>query len=155
MSCVRLIVRDAGSDLSGTCHGAEADRVVAALSAEPETIAELEAALERFQKPHEYRLFNCFSRGIDDEPWDAGLVIVDLAARLVVCESTYSSPYRHGHVDYHNGNCATEICLQYHLSDDWKFRHDPIAWEAEAEHRRLQRASSRRWTRGPSCSAGH
>ena len=41
---VRLIVRDRERDLSGTCHGSDADRLIAALSAEPETIAELAAA---------------------------------------------------------------------------------------------------------------
>ena len=37
---VRLIVRDRERDLSGTCHGSDADRLIAALSAEPETIAD-------------------------------------------------------------------------------------------------------------------
>ena len=41
---VRLVVRDRERDLSGTCHGSDADRLIAALSAEPETIAELAAA---------------------------------------------------------------------------------------------------------------
>ena len=48
MSEVRLVLRDRDGDLSGTIHSGMADRAVAALSAEPETISELQAAMERF-----------------------------------------------------------------------------------------------------------
>ncbi|MGH7137062.1 MAG: hypothetical protein ACREHD_15080, partial [Pirellulales bacterium] len=103
MSEVRLVLRDAARDLSGTCHGSTADRVVAALSAEPETIEELDKAMERFCKRTETDgrgFLPWFGGGINDEPYDAGLVIVDLAARLIACESSYSSPGMYGSVLY-------------------------------------------------------
>lgn len=139
MSYVRLVVRDATRDLSGDCHGATADRVVAALSADPETIEELQAAVERFE--HDHHVFSCFSPGIDDEPYDAGLMVIDLAARLVAYESSYSAPCTRGHVDYHDGKCATDITLSYHLADDWKFLRDVLHWDAVAENRRRERSA--------------
>ena len=51
MSELKLNLVDAERVLHGTIHGSVADVCVAALSAEPETIAELEAALSRYIKP--------------------------------------------------------------------------------------------------------
>jgi hypothetical protein len=96
MSEVRLIVRDRERDIYADRHGSFADAVVAALSADPETIDELDVALERFIAAGEWSNFRGFSSGIDDRPYDAGLVVVDLAARLVVADSSYSTPVRSG-----------------------------------------------------------
>jgi hypothetical protein len=51
MSEVRLNLIDPLQILQGTIHGSVVDACVAALSAEPETIAELDAALARTIKP--------------------------------------------------------------------------------------------------------
>src|SRR5437588_7150518 len=91
MSEVRLVVREAERDWSGTIHGSCADRAVAALSADPVTLDELEASVTRFARP-ERRFFSNLSPGLCEEPFDAGLVIIDLVARLVIVDSTYSSP---------------------------------------------------------------
>ena len=50
MSEVKLNLIDSKTILVGTIHGSIGDRCIAALSAEPETINELEAALERFDR---------------------------------------------------------------------------------------------------------
>ena len=124
MSEIKLNLTDAHQIIHGTIHGSIADRAVAALSAEPETIAELEAALARFMKPDmTIGPFASFHecQDIDEVPWDAGIMIIDLAARIVACESTYSQPHREGAVDYHNGQCATDIQVLYCLPDDWIF----------------------------------
>lgn len=140
MSEVRLIVRDAARSISGTCHGGTADRVIAALSAEPETIEELDAAIERFCKRTDDRSFLAwFEPGMDDEPYDAGIVVIDLAARLIACQSTYSSPQSYGSVYYHDGRAATEIEVGYHLPDDWTILDDVSCWQAQAEELRSQR----------------
>ena len=47
MSEIKLNLTDAQHIMHGTIHGSIAERAIAALSAEPETIAELEAALAR------------------------------------------------------------------------------------------------------------
>jgi hypothetical protein len=51
MSEVRLNLIDSQRILQGTIHGSVVDACVAALSAEPETIAEPDAALARYIKP--------------------------------------------------------------------------------------------------------
>jgi hypothetical protein len=82
-------------------HGSRADRAIAALSADPVTLEELEDASARFARPRPNgRFFAKLRPGLCDEPYDAGLVVVDLVARLVVVDSTYSSPGKEGTVEY-------------------------------------------------------
>ncbi len=122
MSEIKLNLVDSHTILVGTTHGSNADRCVAALSAEPETIAELEAALERFDKnPPRFRTYFHSTTEIDEEAYDAGILIVDLAARVVAYESTYSLPGPTGHVRYHDGDCVTDVSIGYRVPDDWVF----------------------------------
>lgn len=140
MSEVRFILRDAHRTVSSTWHGSCADRAVAALSADPVTIEELEVAIGRYMKPSgDGRCFRCFGGSLDDEPYDAGLVVIDLAARLIAVESSYSSPGRKGTVWYHNGECATNTPLRYHLADEWLVTSDVENWRHLAENRRRER----------------
>jgi hypothetical protein len=144
MSEVKLNIIDAQNILTGTIHGSIADRCVAALSAEPETIAELEAALVRYIKPQDgEKLLPCFrsSSEIDSQPWDAGLVIIDLAARIVATESTYSQPGPEGEVSYHDGTKATEISIGYCLPADWLFVNSMEAYVWSSERHRQKRMS--------------
>src|SRR3954468_21469404 len=88
MSEVRLVVREAGHDWSGAVHGSSAHRAIAALSVDPVTLAELEAGCARFARPTpKRRLLANLSPGFCDEPYDAGIVVIDLVARLVVVDS--------------------------------------------------------------------
>ncbi len=142
MSEVRLIVREAARDWSGTIHGSDADRAIAALSADPETMEELEIATERFAKRSSGgHFFSNLSPGLCAEPYDAGQVVIDLIARLVVVDSTYSSPDPKGTVLYHNGRCGTNSAFRYHVADDWLFSSDGNHWEHVAEERRRERAA--------------
>ena len=82
MSEVRLVVREEGRDWSGTIHGSCADRAVAALSADPVTLEDLEVAVGRFAKTDpKRRFFANLSPGLCAEPYDEGLMVIDLAAR--------------------------------------------------------------------------
>jgi hypothetical protein len=124
MSEVKLNLVDAEKTLVGTIHGYLADACIAACSAEPETIAELGAALARFVGPRdEFAVFGSFRsrQEIDTEPWDAGIVVVDLAARIVAVESTYSQPQVEGQLLHHDGTKSTEFPILYRLPSDWKF----------------------------------
>lgn len=143
MSEIMLNILDAHRAIHGAIHGSCADRAVAALSAEPETIEELEAAVRRFAKPTGERgLFDFFHKGVCEQPWDAGIVLIDLAARVVACESTYSSPSREGRVRYHDGHAATDVWIDYRLPDDWKFVDWTEAWQSLTERRRKERAAA-------------
>ena len=133
MSEVKLNLVDSQRILHGTIHGSVVDACVAALTAEPETIAELENSLARYIKPlrEDSRHFGWFSASsqIDTEPWDAGIVIIDLAGRLVAAESTYSQPGHEGTIYYHDGTQRTDVPILYRVSDEWRFLNSVAEYE--------------------------
>ncbi len=150
MSEVKLNLVDADKVRHGTIHGSVADSCIAALSAEPENIEELEAALSRYIKPTDND--GCFihfsSRMIcdgnvreliDDQSWDAGVVIIDLAARIVAIDSTYSQPGPDGQVTYHDGDAGTDVAILYQVPDDWLFVNSVEAYQWSRRRRLEQR----------------
>jgi hypothetical protein len=164
MSCVRLNLIDFSQTFSGEVHGGIGDAVIAALSAEPETIHELELALARFVKPSAgSSLLSWLHGGGNFEPYDAGVVIVDLAARIVMLDSTYSAPMsfssesmeettgdaapftfreeaiRTYGIHYHNGEQRTDLCLPYRLPEDWLFLGSVSEYEGACGERRASR----------------
>jgi hypothetical protein len=143
MSEVKLNVVDANTILSGTIHGSDADRCIAALSAEPETIVELVAALARYCRGSDPFAHFRSNIEIDAEHYDAGIVVIDLAARVIAVDSTYSSPSTEGEVYYHDGEKATEISIPYRLPDDWRFVNSIEAYRWSSERRRVERQSHR------------
>ena len=143
MSEVQLVVREWNQDWSGPVHGSQADRAIAALSADPLTLEELEVALGRFSKPnlgdrHDLGL----ELGLRDHRYDAGRIVIDLAARLVAIDSDYSDPDREGVVYYHNGQYRTSHALPYQLAEEWVFTHAFWDWRQMATDRRLRRSES-------------
>src|SRR5204862_701689 len=163
MSEVKLNLVDTERVLNGTIHGSIADACVAALSAEPETIAELEAALARYIKPNSsnskfasfhsiacpvtstspsavVERINNHSSALDTQPWDAGIVAIDLAARIVASESSYSHCGPEGEVFYHDGHASTDVPVLYRLPDDWLFVNSIDAYQWSRERRIRERA---------------
>jgi len=133
MSEIKLNLVDADQTLVGTVHGSIVDRCVAALSAEPETIAELEAALARYDKAvDQVGAFKSFRvrTEIDIEPWDAGVIVIDLDMRIVAAESSYSQPQPEGEVRYHDGTESTDVSVLYRVPEDWKFFNSLIEYES-------------------------
>ena len=63
-------------------------------------------------RPDGRRFVGSLPPGLIDEPHDAGIVIIDLVARLVVVDSTYSSPGPIGELEFYDGQSATEIGLR-------------------------------------------
>ncbi|MGA2262833.1 MAG: hypothetical protein ABSH28_15540 [Acidobacteriota bacterium] len=143
MSEVRLNILDGSRAFCGTIHGSVADAAVAALSAEPETIEELQDALSRFIKPvNDFRPFAAFHIGSSDEPSDAGIMFIDLAARVVAAESFYSMPSAEGQVRYHDGAQETDVWLPYRAPDDWLFVASVTRYKAVCDRRRVERAAA-------------
>ncbi|MEP6743510.1 MAG: hypothetical protein ABJB61_13510 [bacterium] len=162
MSEVKLNLVDAARTLHGTIHGSVVDACVAALSAEPETIEELEAALTRYIRPQNsssyFAWFHCstnltlssaecepvhtFRAALDPDPWDAGIVVIDLAARIVASESTSSQPGSEGEVSYHDGHALTDVPVLYRVPDDWLFVQSVDAYQWSREHRLRDRVNT-------------
>jgi hypothetical protein len=144
MSEVKLNLVDAAQILVGTIHGSIADACVAALSAEPETISELAAALARYRRPvDQLEVFGSFRshREIDAEPWDAGVVVIDLPARIVAAESSYCQPRPEGQVRYHDGTKSTDVPVLYRVPNDWKFFNSIIEYEPARQRRLKERTA--------------
>jgi len=142
MNEIILNVLDAERSVHARVHGSQGERVVAALAADPETIEELDVAVGRFVcRSEDGGFFDGWHSGVCHEPWDAGIVFVDLAGRLVVSLSTYSSFGHRGTVAWHHGDVDSELMLPYHLSSDWQFSHDVDAFEQLSARRRKQRLS--------------
>ncbi len=144
MSQIAMTIIDSHRAIHGRPHGSFVDAVVASLGAEPETIEELQAALTRCIKPVGPRPLAHWALGTDNEPFDAGICMVDLTARLVVLRSTYSAPGLKGEITYRDDEdeSGTEEWLSYHLSDDWMFSDNVKAWAGLAEDRRQKRLAA-------------
>jgi hypothetical protein len=140
MSEIRINIRDASRAVNGTLHGSIADAVLAGLAAEPETIEELEYAMTRFVKSvNNERHLAGFVDGVNEEPWDAGIVFVDLTAQVFAAESSYSILLPEGEVQYHNGRELTKTWLPYRVSRDWIFLDSVDEYKAVADQRRAKR----------------
>ncbi|MCA1607416.1 MAG: hypothetical protein LC775_18570, partial [Acidobacteria bacterium] len=152
MSELKLNLIDREHVLHGTIHGSVADRCVAALSAEPETIGELTSALSRYNKRlDDWSPFASFHSSvhssiassadppIDCRAWDAGIVVIDLTARIVAADSTYSQPQPEGEIHYHDGTKCTDIPVLYRLPDDWLFVNSVEAYQWSRERRAKER----------------
>src|SRR5690349_619071 len=118
MSEISLTVRDAEHAICAHVHASRVDCLVAALSADPETIPELESALARYRPDEAPGFFGRWRAGVDPEPWDAGVCVIDLAARLIVLRSTYSAPGLSGDVTVRDDE-GRDVSIRYHLAEDW------------------------------------
>lgn len=139
MSELAVTIRDANRSVCGHAHGSVVDKLVAALSADPETIEELQVAVMRFVPTDESSPIAHFRPGEDDEPYDAGVCVIDLAARYVAWESTYSCLGPDGVIHYIDHQRQIESGLPYCLADDWFFRNSVESWQTDADERRRQR----------------
>src|SRR5581483_4430515 len=74
----------------------------------------------------------------DVEPWDAGVCVIDLAARLVILQSTYTLPGLSGDVVV-TGHKGGGDSIRYHLAEDWLVSDQVNGWEALARERRAAR----------------
>lgn len=143
---VMVTLRDAERAVYDTLPTQLADVVLAALSAEPETLAELEAAIARYDQPVQREGFlQHMQAGLNESLWDAGLLLIDLPARLVVAvtEPALYEPQRHGFALYcpdppPNWDEVSEeeiVWLPYQLSPAWQFTHTLTGWRTLAEER--------------------
>lgn len=150
---VMMTIIDADRALHGILPQWRADIVLAALVAEPETLAELEDAMARFDSSAlGQRFLVNLQSGVNETPWDAGIVIVDLPARLIVFETEPAiyRPERYGFAlccaDPAPAGSDAEpeeiVRIPYLIADDWEFTSSLAGWRAAADRRRSERAAN-------------
>jgi len=144
MSTIRLNISDAERAINGEVHGSFGEVVVAALTAEPETIDELGQALARFiESLSDSSPFAWLQKGENFEPDDAGVVVIDLAARVVAIDSSYSQPSAEGNVRVEGDLSEDDFLIPYRLSDDWLCVYSITDYEGVRAKRRDERAVSK------------
>lgn len=120
MSEIRINIIDSTQTISGEVHGSFGDVLVASLMAEPGTVEELEAAVQRFvERESDWSFFRFFKKHEDFEPYDAGLLVIDLAAQVILADSDYSDYSQTGTICIKTDQ-GEDFDLPYQLSDDWK-----------------------------------
>src|SRR5262249_34866999 len=129
-------------EIHGAAHAGFADAAGGSLAAEPETIEELDGAMERFARRREGGFFRRFTEQAVDDPSGPGLVVIDLTAPLVRWDPPDSQAAAFGGVLYHDGDAATDVVLRYRLSDDWLLTSSAGDWRSLAERRRAGRSSA-------------
>lgn len=143
MSEARLNILDRERSLHGTIYGTEIDVIVAALSACPTTIEELQNAMARFAKPKNgINPFDLFDSGTNEEPCDAGISFVDLAACIVATDATCSNHQTMGTILYHDGIKLTDIRISYYVPDNWLLLNSVAEYKRIRDLRRSQLAAS-------------
>lgn len=144
MSYVRFNISDRERTIHGDLHGSMTDPLIASLTAEPETIAEFEAALNRYIKSEsDWPPLHGFREGMDLEPYDAGIVAIDLAGRTIGHDTTYSLPQIEGSVRVHSefaDDVRDEILIPYRLPDDWEIVDTIPCYEWAMPDRRDERS---------------
>lgn len=140
MSEITINIIDNSRTISGYVHGSVGEELVASLAAEPASIAELEEAYGRFRRSDsDPDVFGFFYDGFDPEPYDAGILIIDLTARMVAWESSDSQMSHEGvvYLPIENGD---RFPLPYRLSDEWEFIRGTEGYEYAADIRRTRLA---------------
>jgi hypothetical protein len=136
MSQIAMCLVDAETEWWGDPHASEVDVVLGALAAEPETLGELEAAMQRFARPGETIALEHWAgkqRNLE-QGYDAGLCVVHLPARMIACQSTYSDASRAGAVWCgEREEDGRDVWAPYHLPEDWTFIDDVDHWRAHAD----------------------
>lgn len=144
MSEMTFNIIDNSRTVSGYAHGFFVPTLLAALASEPENIAELEAACERFRDENAiYNPFAWFYNGPDHEPYDAGIIYVDLAARLIGCDSAFGLAAREGTVDLKTSD-GGRFPLPYAIPPDWTIEGSVLDFRERADQLRERRASNPR-----------
>ncbi len=144
MSEVQLVIRDSARDIWTSCDVDFARCVVAALSAEPETIEELNAAVERYLNPGEWRNFSEFSPNKGGVSCEESIVILDLPARLVASNFLFEeAPQKSQEPEQiDDEQYEKEPLPRLRVSDDWELSSAIADWQSRVESRRAERLAN-------------
>jgi hypothetical protein len=117
-----MIIADDRHYVSGEPHGSDAMRIYAACSRNPKSLEELDRLLPEFDCDKDWRAFSSWNDGIELEPFDAGLIIVDLAKKWIYAEDSYFGAHRRGS---YQPRAAEDRTITYEFSKEWQFVAEP------------------------------
>jgi hypothetical protein len=149
MSTVRLLVRAIDGNWSGIVPSRLASRAIAALSADPASFEDLQAAVRRFVGyPSGAEPLAELVPGDWDTPHDRGIVVLDLAARLIAADVSFGQLSRKGELLWleceEPGDWdLTEALLPFELAEDWLLSDQTDTWRELAAQRRETPSLSR------------
>jgi hypothetical protein len=138
MSQMTFAVLDAERAIHAHRHASFVDVLVGAPGDDPETIEELDHAMRRFLPPDDDNdRLSDWAGGEDDQPFDAGICLIDLPGQLIVYQSTQSEFQRSGEVTYDMVDEAERARrIRYNISRDWHITEQLDGWRAESNERR-------------------
>jgi len=137
MSNLRLNITDQNQTIHDTVHLYFVEALLAALTAEPETIEELGLALARFIKPPENRSpFSEFKNGKNLDPYDTGVALIDLASRVIVVDPIQFEGQGEGSIHVQSEFAEEDVYVPYRLSGDWLFVPSIAEYESAVKGRR-------------------
>lgn len=142
MKSIRLLVRDAARALQGSVAPAWAGAVVGALAADPETIAELDAAMQRFQVDAPLEAWReSFVESDEDFDPDAWGAVIDLPTRMVFWSGGPGPDEGPASAPVLDRGELTQVELSYELLPCWQIVRTRSGWRERVEvAREIQRA---------------
>ena len=136
MTVMTISVRDAERAIHTRADASFVDVLIPALSDDPETIEELQHAMRRFVPPEDVgEILAGWAAGECDRPLEAGICLVDLAARLIVYQSTEGEFQRHGKVTFDavdEYGATRARWIPYRLADEWLVTAELDGWKSLA-----------------------
>lgn len=117
MSVLRMIIADDQHYISSEPHGSCAEKIYALCAQAPINLEELDKLVQSTFAENLKSLLNG-PESMDLEPFDAGLIVVDLAKKWVFADDTYFGAARSG-TYFKLGDEESKI--EYEFSEDWKF----------------------------------
>jgi hypothetical protein len=143
MSQMTITIVDPRRAIHSQPHASFVHSLIPSLCDDPETIEELRRAMRRFLAPDEpVDPFADWSPHECQEPFDAGICIVDLPGRLIVFQSTCSGITRSGRVVIDESGQESARGIPYHIGDDWLLTEQLDGWQTIAQERRQARQTS-------------
>jgi hypothetical protein len=118
MSVLKMIVADDRRILCGEPHGSCAEWIYAACSRNPKSLEELDKLLPEFGADRNLRELLGYSSNLTLEPYDAGLIIVDLAKKWIYAKDSYFGAHRRGRCHPRDENKSP---IEYEFSKEWQF----------------------------------
>jgi hypothetical protein len=119
-----MIIADDQYYVSGEPHGSRVEWLYAACSRNPKSLEELDQLLPEFcgGQEKDLRSFYCWNGSIDLEPYDAGLIVIDLAKKWIYAQDSYFGAYRRGS---YRPRDLEDRTIEYEFSKDWQFVAEP------------------------------